>query len=100
MGRAQQNVETAVGTPSRREAPPFRGPVLYDVWKDWPLGDRQSRKLRSILKTDPTMTVLGLDEQSTVRFSVPVTLNRHGEFIAARGGKITATGECTWRHHK
>ena len=72
------------------------GPVSPELWQAWPLSDRQRSKLLSVQRSETELYVLSIDAQSTVTFTVPPRINKHGELTATKSGKVTKLGKLTW----
>lgn len=74
-----------------------RGPAVFEEWEQWPLGERQRRRLLSVLASEPSVRVLALDEDGTAIFAVPACFNRSGEVVLGCAGKVSERGQLTWR---
>jgi len=60
-----------------------------------PVSSRQKAKLEALMRSEPSLLLLGQDENGTVRFSVRARF-LHGRLREARAGKVEPGGRLAW----
>ena len=60
-----------------------------------PVSTRQAAKLNALRRSEPSLLLLGQDDEGTIRFSVRARFVR-GSLREPRSGQIDARGRLTW----